>query len=51
VGIYRANAVKLDRAKFNVRTVFNTYIDLLSYNLLEEGKSRIREGAIKFTDD
>lgn len=35
VGIYRAQSAKIQRSKANVKSVFNTYIDLISFRILE----------------
>ena len=50
IGIYRAQPVKLDRYKGSLRTVFNTYIDVVSFNLLEESKFRVDQSYTTFSD-
>lgn len=40
VGIYRAQSVKIQRIKSNLKSVFNTYIDVISYRILEENRFR-----------
>jgi DNA replication licensing factor MCM4 len=35
IGIYRAHPLRIDRGKNNLLSVFDTYIDLISFNLLE----------------
>ena len=40
VGIFRAQPVKVQRVKTNVKSVFNTYIDLISFRVLEENRYR-----------
>lgn len=34
IGIYRAQPSKIDRMKGTVRSVFNTYLDLISFNVI-----------------
>lgn len=34
VGIYRAQSTKVQRIKSNLKSVFNTYIDLISFRIL-----------------
>lgn len=50
IGIYRATPYKLEKTKGSMRTVFNTYIDLISTSSLEERQTRI-DGTLTFTDD
>lgn len=52
VGIYRAQSVKVQRVKSNVKSVFSTYVDLISYNILEENRFHTEEvhGKQKFSD-
>lgn len=52
VGIYRAQSVKIQRIKSNLKSVFNTYIDVISYRILEENRFRTEEvqGKQKFSD-
>lgn len=38
IGIYRAQATKVDRHKGTLRTVFNTYLDLVSFSLMNENR-------------
>lgn len=40
VGIYRAQSVKVQRVKSNLKSVFNTYVDLISFRVLEENRFR-----------
>ena len=53
VGIYRAQSVKVQRIKTNVKSVFNTYVDLISFRILEENRYRSEEthGKQKFSDE
>ncbi len=53
VGIYRAQSVKIQRIKSNLKSVFNTYIDVISYRILEENRFRTEEvqGKQKFSDE
>lgn len=53
VGIYRAQSIKVQRIKSNVKSVFNTYTDLISFRILEENRFRADEvqGKQRFTDD
>lgn len=51
VGIYRAQSVKLQRVKANVKSVFNTYIDLISFRVLEENRFRSELNQQNFSDD
>jgi DNA replicative helicase MCM subunit Mcm2 (Cdc46/Mcm family) len=50
IGIYRAYPPKIDREKNQMRSLFNTYIDLISYNILEEKKFRIDSQKVAFSD-
>lgn len=52
VGIYRAQSVKIQRIRTNVKSVFNTYVDLISFRVLEENRFRTEEtsGKQKFSD-
>lgn len=40
IGIYRTQGQKLKRNRNNLKSVFNTYIDLISFTLIEEDKFR-----------
>lgn len=51
VGIYRAQSVKVQRIKTNVKSVFNTYIDLISFRILEENRFKSEHGQLYFNDD
>lgn len=51
VGIYRAQSVKVQRIKTNVKSVFNTYIDLISFRVLEENRFKAEQGKAQFNDD
>jgi DNA replication licensing factor MCM4 len=51
IGIYRTHPVRIERNKNNLRTVFDTYIDLISFNLLEENKFRIEQSRSLFSDE
>ena len=51
VGIYRSQAAKVQRNKSNVKSVFNTYIDLISFRVLEENRFRSELNPITFSDD
>lgn len=49
IGIYRTQAAKIDKSLGTVRTIFNTFLDLVSFSVLEEN----RFGVVKnsgFTD-
>lgn len=45
--------MKIQRIKSNLKSVFNTYIDLISFRILEENRYRSEEsaGKQKFSDD
>ena len=45
--------MKVQRIKSEVKSVFNTYIDLISFRILEENRYRSEEsaGKQKFSDD
>ena len=51
VGIYRAQSVKVQRIKSNLKSVFNTYIDLISFRILEENRFKAEQGHAVFNDD
>ena len=51
VGIFRAQSVKVQRIKTNVKSVFNTYIDLISFRVLEENRYRSEFAQQVFSDD
>lgn len=50
IGIYRAYAAKIERSRNQMRTIFSTYIDLVSYDLLEEKKLKIDGYKVVFSD-
>ena len=41
IGIYRTHPLRIDKKATHLMSVFDTYIDLISVNLLEENKNRI----------
>lgn len=49
VGILRVQSVKVDRHKGTLRTVFNTYLDLISFSLIDEHRFGV-EKAVGFSD-
>ena len=49
IGIYRAQPFRSDRYKGTFHTVFNTYLDLISFNLLSENRYSMESKAV-FTD-
>lgn len=51
IGIYRAYAAKIERSRNQMRTIFSTYIDLVSYDLLEEKKFKIDGYRVVFSDE
>lgn len=51
IGIYRAAAKLVQRGRQQVYTVFNTYIDMISFNLLEEKHHKISSFNIAFSDE
>ena len=51
IGIYRAYAAKIERSRNQMRTIFSTYIDLISYDLLEEKKFKIDGYRVVFSDE
>ena len=52
VGIYRAQSVKIQRIKTNLKSVFNTYIDLISIRMLEENRYKSSlSGQLYFNDE
>jgi DNA replication licensing factor MCM4 len=51
IGIYRAASSLVQRNKNQVRTIFNTYIDMISFSLLEEKHHKINTINIAFSDD
>ena len=50
MGIYRAQSVKVQRIKTNLKSVFNTYIDAISYKILDENRFKTEEGKVQFHD-
>lgn len=40
IGIYRTQGQKVKRNRNNLKSVFNTYIDLVSFTVIEEDKFR-----------
>ena len=50
IGIYRAFPSRVEKTHNQMRTVFSTYVDLVSSSVLEERKGRIEQENIVFTD-
>ena len=50
VGIYRAQPVKVQRIRSNLKSVFNTYIDLISFRVLQENRYRSEFAPQVFSD-
>lgn len=53
VGIYRTQGVKLRKTRNNLKSVFNTYVDLISFRVLEDNryKAALGDGKTVFNDD
>ena len=53
VGIYRAQPIKLQRGRTNLKSVFNTYIDLISFRIMEDNrfKATLDNQQTVFNDD
>lgn len=53
VGIYRTNGVKVRKARNNLKSVFNTYVDLISFKIIEDNryKAVLGDESTVFTDD
>ena len=53
VGIYRAQGVKVKKARNNLKSVFNTYVDLISFNVIEDNryKAVLGDENTVFSDD
>jgi hypothetical protein len=41
VGIHRAQPIKVQKYKNSVKSVFNTYCDLISFKILDDGRFKI----------
>lgn len=50
IGIFRACSTRIDKIKCRNRSIFNTYIDLISFKVLEENKYRVDYKTL-FTDE
>jgi DNA replication licensing factor MCM4 len=50
IGIYRAYPARIEKHRNQMRTVFSTYVDLISSSILEEKKGRIEDSEAVFTD-
>lgn len=50
IGIYRAYPARVEKSYNQMKTVFSTYVDLVSSSLLEEKKGRIETDSTVFTD-
>lgn len=51
IGIYRAASSLVQRSKNHVRTIFNTYIDMISFSILEEKHHKIMANNTPFSDN
>ena len=53
IGIYRAQGSKVQRQKSQMKAVFNTYADLISFRVLEDNRYKSTLGALAtvFSDD
>ena len=53
VGIYRAQGVKVKKSRNNLKSVFNTYVDLISFNVIEDNryKAVLGDENTVFSDD
>ncbi len=40
IGIYRAQASKIQINKKTLKSIFGTYVDLISYNIIEDNRFR-----------
>lgn len=47
VGIYRAQPVRVQRAKRAVRSVFNTYVDLISSKIVQDNRYKVQNSDSK----
>ncbi len=41
IGIYRATSALVDKSRGKMKTIFNTYIDMISFNVVEEQEKRV----------
>lgn len=53
VGIYRTQAVRQKKGRYALRAVFNTYIDLISYQIMADNryKAVLGDESTEFSDD
>lgn len=51
VGIYRCYPVPVNRTKLVYRQIFNTYFDLITFEMLEDKGNRIKNDKSSFNDD
>lgn len=53
IGIYRTQGQKVKRNRNNLKSVFNIYIDLISYSIIQEDrfKAMVGDKASFFSDD
>jgi DNA replication licensing factor MCM4 len=50
IGIYRAVPSLIQRNRTHLRTVFNTYVDMISFSILEEKHHKINSLNLSFSD-
>ena len=41
VGVYRAQPIRVQKSKRAVRSIFNTYVDLISTKILQDNKYKV----------
>ena len=53
VGIYRTQPLRVQRSKRAIRSVFNTYVDLISSNVVEDNRYKVNNSSSKadYDDD
>ena len=50
IGIYRVQSAKIDRFKGTLRSLFNTYLDVISTSVLDENRYGLEKKKDDFTD-
>lgn len=47
VGVYRAQPLRVQRSKRAIKSVFNTYVDMISSKVLEDNRYKLQSKAEK----
>ncbi len=50
IGIYRASPKIVEKTRGSIKTIFNTYVDLISLSILKENKLKANDEKAIFSD-